>query len=188
MQTTASRVEEVELVLRAAGQAAPRLRDLVTGVAISGAVPFGILEAGGHRIVRQSPDEKGVYRLPVRARDVVALVVGVPGYALESVRGPFPAEPPPVEVGLLPRYRSFTLEVRPEAPAPCSVTLLDESGRPVSLSVAYPPGPAPLATRSALFNFLPARDYTLVVTPCQGSPVTRPLSLTGPSIPHLVVP
>lgn len=75
-------------------------------------------------------------------------VVAAPSHAVTTVRGPFAAGAP-VEVTVSPHHRSFTLEVRPDAPLIWSLTLLDASGQPLALAVEWSPGPVPLASRSA---------------------------------------
>lgn len=186
LQLETGQEEQVELVLR--GEILRlRLRNAVTGAPITGATAFGVQEGSGYTVFQQASDPRGVFHLPVAGERVVALVVGVVSHALTTVRGPFLGGEPR-EVLVFPYHRSLTLEVRPDAPPICSLTLMDGSGQALALSLEWAPGPVPLHSRSALFNFLPPGELALAVTPCRGAPLVRPLPYPEPWHLHLVVP
>jgi len=178
---------EVELFLEPRKGLVVRLRELHSGVPLPGSVRFGLETSSGYVVLSQTGDPTGVFHLPIDSGDVRALVVAAPGHAVLTLRGPF-RRGQPLEVPVSRRHRSFTLEVREEAPAPCAVSLLDGAGLPLALAVEFPPGPAPLAGRSVMVNFLPEGSYTLVVHPCRGGPWSRPLTLQAGVVPHLVFP
>lgn len=176
----------VELVLERRQALRLRLLDAATGAPIRAASIGVQARSGAFGVHRLAGDPEGVFRLPVEPADVAAVVIGAPGCALATVRGPLGSQL--LEVALSRSHRSFNLEVRPEAGTPCTVTLLDGSGMPVALSAEAPPGPASLHSRTAMFNFLPAGSYELVVGMCEGKVVRRPLVLAPGSVPVIVVP
>lgn len=181
------RERQVELVLEENRGFELRLWDVETTVPVRSAV-FGIQDrSGGFQVLSLAGGPTGLFRLPVEASDVVAVVIGAPGFAISTLRAPG-AGMQPTEVALSPRYRSFTLEVRPEAASPCSIVLVGQDGLPTALTVEAPPGPVPLQSRTAMLNLIPAGTYTLVVAPCQGTPMTRSLVLAPGTIPHVVLP
>ncbi|GEM_PF-2051691 len=176
----------VELVLERRQGLRLRLRDGATAVPLRAAAIGVQARSGAFSVHHQAGNPDGVFRLPVEPGDVAAVVIGAPGYAVATVRGPLGT--PLIEVALSRSHRSFNLDVRPEAGTPCTVTLLDASGMPVALSVEMPPGPAPLHSRTVLFNFLPIGSYELVVGMCEGKVFRRTLALVPGSIPLIVLP
>ncbi len=179
--------QQIELILEPRKELVVRVRDSDSQAPVRSAT-FGVEgRTTGFRVVNLVSDPSGSFRLPVEPTDVMSLVVGAPGFAVTTVRDIGPAGRS-VEVRVTPRHRSFTLELKPEAGPPCSIALLDQSGLPIALRADAPPGPLPLQTRSAMLNLLPPGAYSLVVKPCDGAAIVRPLVLATGSVPHVILP
>ncbi|MCS7182967.1 MAG: carboxypeptidase-like regulatory domain-containing protein [Thermoanaerobaculum sp.] len=177
----------VRLQLNHHGGTLVRLTASPLGEPITQRVTFGCLTPQGYFLVERGPEGPGLFRLPVAAQDVRALVVAVPGFALATAWGPAMAGGP-WELVVPRQARSFSMEVAEGLANPCALGLTDGAGRPVALTVAYPPGPVPLSTRTGMFNFLPEGRFTLTLYPCRGEAISRVLVLAPGHIPHVVFP
>ncbi len=179
--------KELHLVLRSGRELQLRLVHGASGLPVTGPARFGIQTSQGYRVLQQGAGADGVYRLPLGDESAHALVIHAPGFAINTFHGSWGAEAGVIELRLSPENRSFSLELRGGLQA-CFLTVRNEAGWPLSLSVDFPPGPAPFTASSGMFNILPPGRYRVELTPCSGSPHEREIVL-GPGLrPHLVFP